>query len=248
MVRIFSITFIEKADLALNFAGLRSVKDFIEGAFFALIGEEVKDLEFIEELKEFLDGQVLVKKINNNYSRFEILFFAIDEVKKFGASHALILNPFDIFPKEEIYFCRKILEETELRDSSIGIPPRQHNKKQDPEPTDGVLIRHLALKKIKPSRFSPYFGEIDENFFLKIINLKDLNFSPQKGIIEPNGNSIFSSPYTLYLPTTHFWDLKELGDIKDHLPKWVKFPEVIRDKRFKHTLIIKEWERNGYFV
>ncbi len=248
MASVFSITFVERPSEEWLYLSLLSVTPLLQGVYLVFIGEGYKNRDTALKALEGWNGIFLEGETSGEGSIFEKLEEPVCRARLEGCTHVLLLHPWEIYPRSESLFCRELLEQTELKDSTLGLPPRQHGKRRDPEPTDGVLIRHLGLKKVVPSMHSPARGRVDPGFHVRWINIQGLEFGKGKGMVEPTGEGLDESPYRLNLPTTHFWSMEAIEEVGGPLPGWVKIPEVLKAKQARRTKLVESWERGGFAV
>ena len=127
-----------------------------------------------------------------------------------GSGRVLLLEGRHLYPPGTLSWCRRLLEEVELHDAQPDLPPRQHARHADPEVTDGVLVRHLALPALRPQAGDPASGRGEVlPPRVRFLTPAGLQVDGEGNLREPTGELLEESPYRLVLPTTSYQDFSE---------------------------------------
>lgn len=131
-----------------------------------------------------------------------------------GATHVLTLDGDEVYPDETLALCRRLLEVHEHQ-PALPDPPRNDRGPLDPTPTDGILLKNIALRPICPGFAGPGtcrpqdYLEPDTNhgaynYLVRITALQNLRSNGlewgRHGFVETGDRYIQSSPHTLWLP------------------------------------------------
>lgn len=140
------------------------------------------------------------------------------EARRRGATHVLTLDGDEVHADEVLGFCRKLLEVHEHY-PALSDPPRNHGRPFDPAPTDGALVKNLALRPICPGFEGPgtcrpvdyLHGDVEHsayNYLTRITSLANLRGNGldwgYHGFVETGDLTIQASPHTLWLPGLWF--------------------------------------------
>ncbi len=140
------------------------------------------------------------------------------EARRRGATHVLTLDGDEVYPDDGLALCRRLLEVHE-HVPGLSDPPRNHGRALDPLPTDGVLIKNIALRPICPGFDGPHTcrpidylcPDTDHsayNYLTRITSLANLRGNGlgwgKHGFVETGDVYIQSSPHTLWLPGLWF--------------------------------------------
>ena len=141
------------------------------------------------------------------------------EARRRGASHVLTLDGDEVWPDDGLAFCRRLLEVHE-HVPALHDPPRNHGRPMDPTPTEGALIKNLAMRPICPGFDGPHMcrpadyvgADTDHsayNSLTRISSLANLRGNGlawgSHGFLETGNLYIQSSPHTLWLPGLWFF-------------------------------------------
>lgn len=140
------------------------------------------------------------------------------EARRRGATHVLTLDGDEVYPDDGLAFCRRLLEVHE-HVPALADPPRNHGRPFDRTPTDGVLVKNIALRPICPGFDGPhtcrpadYLGADTNhsayNYLTRITSLVNLRGNGEgwgkHGFVETGDQYVQSSPHTLWLPGLWF--------------------------------------------
>jgi glycosyltransferase involved in cell wall biosynthesis len=136
-----------------------------------------------------------------------------------GATHVLTLDGDEVYADDVLGFCRRLLEVHEHW-PALHDPPHNHGRPLDPTPTEGALVKNLALRPICPGFAGPgtcrpadYLQPDTDhgayNYLTRISSLANLRGNGlgwgRHGFLETGDLYIQSSPHTLWLPGLWFW-------------------------------------------
>ena len=145
----------------------------------------------------------------------------LDLARERGATHILPLDGDEILPDDTGAFCRRLLEVHE-HNPPLHDPPHNHGRPMDPEPTDGTLVKHIAVRPIHPGFAGPDtciphdHAEPDTshgayNYAIRFNSLANLKSNGlewgRHGLLDTGDIYIQSSPHTLYLPRMWYWHM-----------------------------------------
>lgn len=176
-----------------------------------------RTLEIVRGMRHLGDKLVLFEKfggLDEHANREAILA----EARRRGATHVLTLDGDEVWPDDGLSFCRRLLELHE-HVPALNDPPQNHGRAGDPTPTDGILVKNLAMRPICPGFDGPhtcrpadYVGaDADHsayNYLTRISALANLRGNGlgwgKHGFLETGDVYIQSSPHTLWLPGLWF--------------------------------------------
>jgi len=136
-----------------------------------------------------------------------------------GATHALWLDGDEVYPDETLDFCRRLYEVTEHQ-PALADPPRNPRRPMDPTPSDGILVKNLALRPLCPGFDGPdtcrpldYMQADGDhtayNYLTRFTALEGLQSNGLEwgdhGFLEADGTYIQASPHTLWMPRLWYW-------------------------------------------
>lgn len=140
------------------------------------------------------------------------------EARRRSASHVLMLDGDEVYPDSTLAFCRQLLEVQE-HNPPLHDPPRNPHRPLDPTPTEGALIKNIALRPIHPGFAGPGTCRPHDhvqpdsdhgayNYLTRISSLQNLRGNQcewgKHGFLETDDVYIQSSPRTLWLPGLWF--------------------------------------------
>jgi len=225
-VRPWSVTVVENQEEWLWYA-LASAAPAMEAMAVADLGSKDRSRE---RAVAAAGGRLRLLDLPAGSSPVNALAAARELAARGGATHALLLPPAELHSRRELFWCRRLLEETALEGARLGLPPRQHERRHDPEPTDGVLIRHLALQPLRPGRDSLLAGEAGPEPVVRWVRLEGLGMDAAGRLLEPTGELVDHSPWRLRLTTTPVWDFGRLPSGPGApFPAWAAPPQVRHD-------------------
>lgn len=179
-----------------------------------------RTVEIIRGMDHLQDKLVLFEGFGGT-SEHENRQRILDIARERGATHILPADGDEVFPDHTLTFCRQLLE---LHEHNPGLhdPPANHGIPRDPNPTDGVLIKNIAVRPIHPGFAGPHtcipqdHAEPDTshgayNYAIRINSLVNLKSNGlewgRHGLLETGDVYIQSSPHTLYLPRLWYWHM-----------------------------------------
>lgn len=140
------------------------------------------------------------------------------EARRRGATHVLTLDGDEVYSDAVLSFCRRLLEVHE-HFPGLDDPPRNHGRPRDGEPTDGILVKNIALRPICPGFDGPGTCRPADyllpdtmhcayNYLTRITSLANLRGNGlgwgKHGFLETADLYVQSSPHTLWLPGMWF--------------------------------------------
>ncbi len=140
------------------------------------------------------------------------------QARRRGATHVLTLDGDEVYADEVLSFCRRLLEAHE-HFPALNDPPRNHGRPFDSTPSDGILVKNIALRPICPGfdgpgtcrpwdYLSPDTDHSAYNYLARITSLANLRGNGlewgKHGFVETGDAHIQSSPRTLWLPGMWF--------------------------------------------
>jgi len=178
---------------------------------------EDRTVEVVKGMRHLADKLVLFEGFGGS-SEHHNRQAMLDEARRRGATHVLTLDGDEVHADEVLGFCRRLLEVHE-HTPPLPDPPRNAAPPMDPTPTDGILIKNIALRPICPGFAGPgtcrphdYLEPDDNhgayNYLTRITALQHLRSNGlewgQHGFVETGDRYIQSSPHTLWLPGLWF--------------------------------------------
>jgi hypothetical protein len=159
----------------------------------------------------------------------------LKEARRRRASHVLILDGDEVYADDVLAFCRQLLQVHE-HVPGMSDPPRNAGLPMDSNPSDGALIKNLALRPIcpgfaGPGTCRPYdYVEPDTahgayNYLTRFMSLANLRGNGlewgKHGFLETDDVYVQASPRTLWLPGMWFLHFS-------HHPRSTKRRSVVR--------------------
>lgn len=139
----------------------------------------------------------------------------LEAARAAGATHALIADGDEVWPADDLAFCRRLLESVEHR-----APQPFPADPSDPPGASGAVIRHLGVRPLHPSYAAPGRSaaldwrqpETDHgcyNFAVRFMALDGLIGNRREwrhhGYVDSDGFFVQASPHTLWLPRIHYF-------------------------------------------
>lgn len=143
----------------------------------------------------------------------------LDIARSRGATHIVYLDGDEVHSDTNLGFARQLLELHE-HNPPLNDPPHNHMRPRDPEPTDGILVKHLGFRPIHPGFDGPGtcrphdLLEPDNahgcyNYAIRISSLHNLHGNGLEwglhGFLETGDICMQSSPHTLWLPKLNYF-------------------------------------------
>jgi glycosyltransferase involved in cell wall biosynthesis len=173
--------------------------------------------EIVAGMRHIADKVTLFERFGGG-SEQENREATLREARRRGATHVLTLDGDEVWADEVLGFCRRLLE-VAAHHPELPDPPRNPQRPLDPTPTDGILLKNLAVRPICPGFAGPgtcrpqdYLQPDTDhgayNYLTRITSLRNLRGNGlewgRHGFLETNDLYIQSSPHTLWLPGLWF--------------------------------------------
>lgn len=215
-MKLVSISMVKNEEYWIWYA-LTSVAPHVDEILVFDNGSQDRSVEIVRSMRHLGDKLVLFENFGGK-DEHENREATLAEARRRGATHVLTLDGDEVWPDDGLAFCRRLLA---LHEHSPGMadPPRNHGRAFDSTPTDGVLVKNLAVRPICPgfagaNTCRPWdyaCGDDDHsayNYLTRITSLANLRGNGlawgKHGFVETGDLYIQSSPHTLWLPGLWF--------------------------------------------
>lgn len=215
-MKLVSVSMVRNEEYWVWYA-LTSVYPHVDEILVFDNGSEDRTVELVRSMQHIADKLVLFADFGGD-DEHENREATLAEARRRGATHVLMLDGDEVYPDSTLAFCRQLLALHEHR-PALADPPRNPRRPHDPTPSDGVLVKNIALRPICPGFAGPDTCRPQDwlqpdtdhgayNYLTRVCALANLRGNGggwgRHGFVETDDLYIQASPHTLWLPGAWF--------------------------------------------